>query len=821
MHASNDSGPLLKAQALVLEENAKGRSLNDVLNILCIEAQSLLGQGAFNTILLLKGKALIHGAAPSLPAEYVGAINGLSIGPETGSCGTAAYSGRTVIVSEISQDALWIKYRQIAEQSKLISCWSTPIFSSDKKVLGTFATYYKIKKTPSENDISLISKLGYLAGLIIEKANSEEAVREREGKLGEAEYIARIGNYTWNIASDEITWSRGMHRLLGYDQTEIFDSKRVNTEIYHSQDRSRVSRWVKSGLSSGEERLPSIEYHLVCKNGEVICVHAEGKIEYKDGMPFKFFGTCLDITERKRFDKALRESEAKFRSLSENSQDYITRYDRQCRHLYQNQAAYRMSGIPKEIFLGKTHRELGFDEDLCDLWEKNIKTVFTTKEPVGELFEWESPSEGIICLDWRLFPELDKYGEVETVLSVSRDITENSKLEKQLVQSQKLEALGTLAGGIAHDFNNMLAIILGNAELLSLKLREIKGGSGHYLDEIKYAANRSADLAKQILTFSRMDVAELEPTDISLVVEDAIHLLRATIPTHIDIKFDVPEHSAKVLADKTQIHQIIVNLVTNAFHSMEESGGLLEVALVELECHNCSKVDRDSISNKDCLRLTIKDSGCGISQEDQSKIFDPFFTTKEVGKGTGLGLAMVYSIVQDHGGVIEIDSELNKGTTVNICFPLLDGPEGTAKEIIQTPAESSPEPRRGGHILVVEDEISLAEMYEEFLQGVGYVVSVCTNGSNALDLFRRSPSSFDLVLTDQAMPRMTGKQLCNELLQIRPDIPIILCTGYSGVLTEENVRSLGVCKYLIKPIQLNTLKQAIEDCLNEGIHATL
>lgn len=812
MHASIDSEQLLKAQALVLEENAKGRSLKDVLNILCIEAQSLLGQDAFNTILLLKGKTLIHGAAPSLPAEYVSAINGLSIGPETGSCGTAAYSGKTVIVTEIAQDTLWKKYRQVAEQSKLISCWSTPIFSSDKKILGTFATYYKTKKTPSENDINLISKLGYLAGLIIEKANSEEAVREREEKLGEAEYIVRIGNYTWIIESDDITWSRGMYRLLGYDQAEIFDSKRINTEIYHPQDRRRVSHWIKAGLSSGEERLPSIEYRLLRKNGGVICVHAEGKIEYKDRRPFKFFGTCLDITDRKKIEKALRESEAQFRSLAENSQDYIMRYDRQCRHLYQNEAAFRISGIPKEEFLGKTHRELGFEENLCELWERKIDEVFKTKQPSGEIFEWESP-QGNVCLDWRLFPEFDKDGEVETVLAVSRDITENRKLERQLVQSQKLEALGTLAGGIAHDFNNMLAIILGNAELLSLRLKELESDGEHYLDEIKHAANRSADLAKQILTFSRMDVAELEPINISLVVDDALHLLRATIPTHIDIRFDVSEHSGNVLANKTQIHQIIVNLVTNAFHSMEESGGLLEVTLVTLECQNCLSVGRSVNANKKCLLLAITDSGCGISQEDQAKIFDPFFTTKEVGKGTGLGLAVVYSIVQNHGGMIEIDSELNKGTTVKICLPIIDDPYGAPKYFLSTSDEYATKSRRGGHILVVEDEVSLAEMYEEYLQGLGYVVSVCTNGSHALKMFKRNPSLFNLVLTDQAMPHMTGKQLCHELLQIRSDIPIILSTGYSGVLSDESVENLGVRKYLIKPIQLNTLKQAIEDCL--------
>jgi len=812
VHSTNDAEQLLKAQALVLEENAKGSSLHDVLSILCVEAENLLCNQSRNSILLLKGTSLVHGAAPNLPLNYINSINGMRIGPNSGSCGTAAFLGKTVIVSDIMQDPLWVQYKDLAAQFHLAACWSTPILSSDKKVLGTFATYYDVCKRPDESDINLISRLCYLAGLIIEKANSEEAVREREEKLSEAEHIARIGNFTWLVESGEILLSSGMYRLLGYGPDEVFDSRRVTAEIYYPDDRERVTRWIKAGLSSGKERLPSIEYRLMCKDGSVLCVHAEGKMEYKDGEPFKLFGTCLDITERKQIEESLRESEAQFRSLAENSQDYIMRYDRQCRHLYQNAAAYRVSGLSEEEITGNTHRELGFEEDLCDLWERKITEVFKTKMPGSEVFEWDSP-EGKIFLDWRVFPEFDKDGEVETVLAVSRDITENRKLEKQLVQPQKLEALGTLAGGVAHDFNNMLAIILGNADLLSAKLWGLESGGEHYLNEIKSAANRSADLAKQILSFSRMEITQLEPLDIGAVVEEAFHFLRATIPTNIEITIDVPAYRGKVMANRTQIHQVIVNLATNAFHSMEESGGSLVVTLREFASEDCALFECGTVDAQDCLLLSIEDSGYGIAKEHQEKIFDPFFTTKEVGKGTGLGLAVVYRIVQNHGGIIQLDSDLDQGTTANICFPLMDEAL-VVNQRVANAVEATGEARCiDGHILVVEDEISLAEMYEEFLQELGYVVTVCTDGSHALNLFRKNPNQFDLVLTDQAMPRMTGKQLSQEILKIRADTPIILSSGYSGVLSEESVSMLGVRKYLIKPIQLSALKRIIEECL--------
>ncbi len=405
----------------------------------------------------------------------------------------------------------------------------------------------------------------------------------------------------------------------------------------------------------------------------------------------------------------------------------------------------------------------------------------------------------------------DASGKAIRFVGTQQNIIEQKKLEAQLLQAQKLESLGTLAGGIAHDFNNMLAIIMGNTELLTSTLIKEKSSGLRYLEKIKEAGDRSTDLSKQILTFGRNDGAQLQPLDMRLVVEEALQLLRATIPTNIEIRLDCAENYARVLADKTQIHQIIVNLITNAFHAMEEKGGLLEVVLKELECGTCSLVAPPMKSHEACLQLTVRDTGCGISPAHLERAFDPFFTTKDVGRGTGLGLAVAFSIVQNHGGLIEIDSVVDEGTVVKVCLPVIDE-NSEANEIQEQPTEAAV--REGsGNILLVEDEASLAAVFEEFLKGSGYGGTVCTDGTAAFELFQKEPNRFDLVLTDQAMPNMTGKQLSQKILKIRPELPIVLATGYSGVVSDENADAIGIRKYLVKPVRLNVLRQAIEDCL--------
>lgn len=391
-----------------------------------------------------------------------------------------------------------------------------------------------------------------------------------------------------------------------------------------------------------------------------------------------------------------------------------------------------------------------------------------------------------------------------------RDVSERWKaeerrqnLESQLRHSQKMEAIGTLAGGVAHDFNNILAIISGNVELCMMAMPNDDTNRGA-MEHISVATKRATNLVKQILTFSRLEMVSFKPLELSVVVAEALDMIRATIPTHIEIARKLPKNSPLILADLTQIHQIILNLCTNAYHAMEETGGTIEICLEVLH----AKIDKKHNKER-WLKLTVHDSGCGISLEDQERIFDPFYTTKDVGKGTGLGLSVVHGIVEEHKGKIDVVSERGKGTTFSIFFPIID-------EVLAQRSSVSVEDTHlvSGQILVAEDEPALGKLYRNFLQSNGYQVTVCSNASEALSLFKKDQNHFDLVLTDQAMPMMTGQQLVKELLILRPDLPVILSTGYSSAIDENRAYELGFKRFFMKPVELSELQKAINECLS-------
>ncbi len=378
-------------------------------------------------------------------------------------------------------------------------------------------------------------------------------------------------------------------------------------------------------------------------------------------------------------------------------------------------------------------------------------------------------------------------------------------LDDQLRQAQKMEALGTLAGGIAHDFNNILAAILGNVELCLMDTLE--ENQERHLHNIAAAGTRAATLVRQILTFSRMEAVRFEAVQLSSVVHEALNIARATIPANIAIRQALQEDCAPIMADATQIHQIVLNLCANASHAMEETGGIVAVTVYEVP--DCPP--EVPVSARSCMVLSVTDNGDGIAPENLEKIFDPFFTTQEVGKGTGLGLAVVHGIVHSHNGAITVDSVRGTGTTFTLFFPTVD------KTDIPVARHAKEVSRRGtGHILIVEDERALADLYRDFLQKAGYTVTVCKHGLEALTHFTQHPDHFDVVFTDQAMPYMTGKQLSQELLKIRPDLPVILATGYSEVMTKDEAYALGIRHYMMKPLRLGKLQEIIAACLKKA-----
>ena len=381
------------------------------------------------------------------------------------------------------------------------------------------------------------------------------------------------------------------------------------------------------------------------------------------------------------------------------------------------------------------------------------------------------------------------------------------RLEAQLCQTQKLEAIGTLAGGIAHDFNNMLSAILGFAELAVDDIPEASPVQ-HYLQHILTAGRRARDLVQQILTFCRQHNPKRQPVQLHLLVKEALKMLRASLPVTIAIESHIESTSSTVIADPTQMHQILVNLCTNAEYAMRETGGTLDVSLATVEIDTLFATAHPPLRPGPHVQLTVRDTGHGMPQRVLEHIFEPFFTTKSVGEGTGMGLAMVQSIVLNHGGAITVESTPGQGTTFEIHLPCSKGAVGVSARL----EEAIP----SGHyerILFVDDEIALTYLGQAMLDRLGYRAEVSTSAPEALELFRAAPHQFDLVITDQTMPQMTGETFVRELRRIRPDIPVILCTGFSHTMTAEKARSLGINALLMKPLVSSDLGQAIHRVL--------
>jgi PAS domain S-box-containing protein len=531
----------------------------------------------------------------------------------------------------------------------------------------------------------------------------------------------------------------------------------------------------------------------------------------------KFFSTITDmlasVLKRKMAEETLKESELRYAYLLENATDSI---------IIAKHGAITFANKAAETLLGYTPEELKHMNwlDIVDLpyREESLKRHLNRKKGI---ITQKSNEIGLITKNKLTVPvEINVTGNKDykhstEYIVIIRDISERKKAEKnkktleaRMIQAQKMEAIGTLASGISHDFNNILFPIMGYAEI-TLKLLPENSPAKKNLQEILNAGNRAKDLVKQILAFSRQEKHEKKQIQISPIVKEAVKFIKSTFPSTINVSLDISNNLGTIQADPVQIHQVIMNLCTNAFHAMEKKGGILSIALKRIEFGPDDLGSRPGLKAGSYNQLSVCDNGCGIEPHVLERIFEPYFTTKEKDKGTGLRLPITHGIVKNHGGNISVYSEPGKGTSFHVYLPVIDS---YSNEIETT--SSITLPAGNEHILLVDDQIHILKLMEQMLEGLGYTISFRTGSIDALEAFKANPDQYDLVITDYTMPNMTGIDLAEALLNIRPDIPVILCTGFSEQFSNQTTGSSKITDILMKPVALKDLSQTVRNALS-------
>ncbi len=603
-------------------------------------------------------------------------------------------------------------------------------------------------------------------------------------------------------------------RMTGWDAIDVIGHD--DNFIFPPELANRIKKGDSAIMASGRSKRQ--EEELQSFNGEkLVCLVTKGPVFDQHGQVNGIFSIAREIIDRKQTNAQMKEKESEqrrlskeYRALLDNVPDGIVHLSPDLQIRWVNKAAQKMFGLDKkESYCGKCCHEIFWNKaERCTACPV-VRSISTCCHEMDHFSQIGDDRE----LEIKAVPMINQAGDLEGVIEIISDMTSHRKLEARLQQAQKMEAIGTLAGGIAHDFNNILGAIIGYAEMA---LDDCPAGSmiAHDIRQVLKAGKRAKEVVKQILTFSRQTTTSKIPLNPATIINETIKLLRPSLPTTISINHDIDRDAGIIQADPNQIHQILMNLCTNAFHSMEMKGGTLTISLKKKVVSKEYLSTEPILQPGNYLQLSVRDTGKGIVTEIRNKIFNPYFTTKEAGKGTGMGLAIVRGIVQSYGGSVTCESRVGEGTVFNIMLPSIEDhalPEDDTADIILTGNE---------RILFIDDEVMLAEVGKEMLEQLGYRVTARTNALEALTTFQNQPETFDLVITDQTMPGITGVDLSRRILQIRPDMPIILCTGYSSQISEEEAMSLGIKGFVMKPFGKKGIASLIRKIIDKGSAGT-
>ena len=469
---------------------------------------------------------------------------------------------------------------------------------------------------------------------------------------------------------------------------------------------------------------------------------------------------------------------------------------------YVNPGFERLTGRPREDLFGE-----GIVEQRMEHAGSHGRSPLEGKAWLGRLSR--SRSDGARYeVEVSLSPVKDSSGRIINYVDVERDITRQAKIEAELHQAEKLEAISTLAGGIAHDFNNIVAGIIGFTEIMIEDTPE-ESPMHRRLPLVLKGAHRGKDLVDQILSFSRKRRAVTKPISLTRIIEETAEALRPTLPAAVELHRNIAAGENLILADHVQIRQMLVNLYTNAIYAMRDHGGILGISLRRVDHGEAPGSLSQEMRNKPWIRLTVSDTGCGMEKSTAERIFEPFFTTRGPGEGSGMGLSVVHGIVRRHDGVINVESEPGKGSAFHLFFPEYEGG-------VETPTDSGRISGGTEHILVVDDEVLITEMSKQRLERLGYTVATAASAGEALEILGSAPGRFDLVITDYSMPQATGLDLARELARIRPGLPVILCSGFNELITEDDIKALHVGDFFMKPINKNEFARLVRSVLDKA-----
>jgi PAS domain S-box-containing protein len=615
----------------------------------------------------------------------------------------------------------------------------------------------------------------------------EERFRALFDNAADALTIHNVENGQIVMANNEAVnrWGYTFEELLKMSPKDLNPPEKA-TEV---PDRIKKTLQNKSHL---------FETSHQCKDGSLIPTEVNVKIINVQGTQY-MFSISRDISERIKSEIELQ----RIKLAIDQSSDAIGMATAGGQHFYQNNTFTQLFGYDLSEVIAMHPKKLYQDQNIAD---HVFETIMGGADWTGQI-KMVSKDGRQIPIELRANAIKDEHGKIVGLAGIHSDITKRLELEARLLRSQKMEAIGNLAGGIAHDFNNILSSIIGFTELA---LDDVDKDSliEDNLQEVYTAGKRAKDLVAQILAFARQSEKEMKPIRVNSIVKEVLQFIRSSIPTDIEIKKTINSDSL-ILGNQTQVHQVMMNLCTNAAQAMEDDGGTLDVTLTDIVVHKSNSKNLD-LKPGNYVNLSVTDTGTGIPPDIIDSIFEPYFTTKDPGEGTGMGLAMVQGIIESHGGKIAVSSTLGHGTTFTAYFPI------TRKRKIQRQYEPEDLPSGTERILFVDDEAPIARMGSQGLERLGYQVTTRTSSVEALELFRSKPHEFDLVITDMTMPNMTGDKLTIELMKIKPDIPVILCTGYSKKISDETGFEIGIKAFAYKPIIKADLAKTVRKVLDEA-----